>query len=199
MSTPDTLNRRVADALARRGNQRVTLRHLTTSGPPHLLPNPPTLVSPVLDGDTASGTSTIAIRAEDARGRMLDGDKLRIGDIIYRITATANSRALTATEPGFDAVAITPGLVASLTDGAEITPIWSADTTVTALVQSYPLRLVDGTRIQSRDLMVTIAAYGLEQPSLTDQIIIGADIRSIMGVTPTYAGDRVVRWEIQAR
>ena len=190
--------RNLAGAIRRRGTQ-ITLRRVTTSAAPELLPNPPTLNDPSMDGATLAGATTIAFSATEARGRMLAGDKLTIERVIYRVTATIESRDLDELAPGFDAVTISPALRANVADGAVITPKWAADETINAVIQSYPRRLIDGTMIQARDLQVVIAAHNLTAPTETDKLIIDGDIRSIVMVVPAYARGVIMKWDIQAR
>lgn len=190
--------RNVAGAIRRKGTH-ITLRRVTTSAAPELLPNPPTLNDPTMDGAALSGATTIAIAATEARGRLLAGDELIIDRVTYRVTATIESRDFDDVTPGFDAVTISPVLRANVADGAVITPKWAADQTIHAVIQSYPRRLIDGTMILARDLQVTIAAHNLAAPTETDKLIIDGDIRSIVMAVPAYARGVIMKWDIQAR
>lgn len=196
---PATIQKRVANAVKRRG-KTITLRRITTSAAPYSLPNPPTMVSPVLDGAHTAGDTTIAIRGSDVRGRLIAGDELKIGATSYTVTGTINSRSLAAATPGFDAVTISPGLVSNLPDGTAIVPKWLADEELIATIRSYPIRLIDGSLIQARDLWISIGFVdGLERPTETDKLLIDGDIRAIVSSTPAYAGSVIARWDIQAR
>lgn len=198
----DTMVRRYADAMQRRGRQ-ITLRRITALAD-GTTPNPPTLVFPVLDGDAAAAATSIAIRASQAIGRLLAGDTLSIGGFApVTIAADVTARALSLdpanpATPGFDAVTLASGLPGAAADGTAIVPTWKADTLVWASVQGFAVGL-RSDQIVSGDLRVRIAAFGIAQPSLTDRLLIDGYDRSIVGVDPFYVRSDIAAWDVQAR
>lgn len=198
MSTPTTIAQRLKAAVQRRG-ATIALRRVSTSAAPGSLSNPPILISPVIDGAPSAGATVIAIRANDAQGRMINGDRLVIAGTSYRVTQTAEARDFDTPTAGFDNVHISPGLRANVADGTSVTPAWIADEKVPAIIQAYPQRLVDGTLITARDLELLIPSHEIDQPELTDLVLIGDDLRSIVSVQPIYTGSTIVQWRVQAR
>lgn len=197
----DTIVRRYADALQRRGSQ-VVLRQISYIN--GATPNPPILSAPVLDGAVLAGASQIAIRADAADGRLVAGDMLAIdGQRPIAVTADVSARDLGADPanpiiPGFDLVSLASPLGAPAADGAVIVPAWAADQTVWIVESSFSLRHTN-EQILAGDLSITLAAFGVDRPNLIDQLLIEGFTRSIINVARSVVRGQTVAWSIQAR
>jgi hypothetical protein len=198
----DTVVRRYADAMRRRGFQMVLRRLTYVAGG---APNPPILSGAVLDGAVLAGATTITIRADQADGRLLAGDTLTIAGATVAIAAMVTARpagpdpAVPVT-PGFDAVALATPLVAGAADGTPLILAWSADDLVWVTEAAFSLTLASD-QILAGDLHITMAAFGVAEPSHLDQLI-AADrsfVRSIVTVGRAMARGQTVAWQIQAR
>jgi len=157
----------------------------------------------VLEGPILAGATTIMLRASQAVGRILAGDRLAIGATSFIAVATT----VTAREPSMDpAIIVTPGFDAiTLTspapaapDGAPITPIWSADRIIPAAIQSYSLSLRND-QILAGDEEVIIAAYGNDRPDDTDILIFDGTPRSVVDVYPVYVLGLAAAWRVHVR
>ena len=190
----------VADGIRRRG-RFVYLRAPTglASRPP--MPNPPTLVGPVLAAPVAVGDQAMSINATSARGVLVPGDVLALGTDQYVVTSPVNSRPIQpGVLPGFDDVPFVPPATTAQPAGAQLTPTWSADKQMKAIVDAYPERLVDGKNILLFDLRVVIGSYKVATPPVPDnQLVIDGKVRTIIAVNPVFAGAELTSWTIQAR
>jgi hypothetical protein len=198
----DTIVRRYADAMERKGF-RIVLRRISYVG--GALPNPPILTAPVLDGTALAGATSIAIRASQAEGRIVQGDRLRFGTnlIAIKVAADATARgpetdpAHPAT-PGFATILLATPLLADVPDGTPIVASWSADQRVWATEQAYALSQ-RSDQILTGDLNVAIAAFNVVQPNAIDQLIFGGVIRSIVSIERSTVRGQTVAWKLQAR
>jgi len=195
-----TIVRRYADGMRRKGAQ-ITLRRTTiTSG----ASNPPILINPRLDGAALSGATTIAIRADHAVGRLVVGDKLKIGTLAaIAVAAQATARApsmnpAVVTAPGFTSVTLASGLPAGAADGAVIVPTWLADQVVYGSVQTNSTRLGQTQQIDG-DFVVNIPSYGVTSvPEPQGRIEFGGTWYTITQVVPTLHRDIVAGWVVGA-
>lgn len=183
----------VAAAIAARGTL-IALRRVTTAAGPDPLTNPPVAIGVVIDGAAQAGALTINLRGDEVAGQLAVGDVLTIAGETYAVRA-----AVAADGAGFRSVLIDPPLIGAVADGAPVGFDWAADLAVYAIIDGYPARLVDGSRIQSRDLQVQVPAVGLPEPLMTWKLVINADVRSIVSVAPVYVGGTVTKWMVQAR
>ena len=197
-----TVVQRFSQATTRKGAP-VTLRRITkdASG----LPNPPTLVNPVVNGATAASATTISIRADQAIGFLATGDVLTIGALsAIAVAAPVESNPIVAspttpTVQGFTNISLASPLPSAVADGTPIVVTWVADTTVHARVVDFPINL-KSDQIQTGDLSVLVPTFGISPaPTALDQVIVNGLPRSIVTVTPTYAGADIVAWRLQAR
>jgi hypothetical protein len=197
----DTIVRRYADAMQRRGAQIVLRRVTYING---VLPNPPILANAALDGPVAAGATTIAIRAEQADGRILAGDVLKLGTLgsgIVAATATAQAPGFdpaNPTVPGFASVRLAQPLAAAIPDGTPITATWAADQLVWITETNFTL-LQTNSQILAGDLNVQMAAFGVAQPNAVDHLIINGFTRSIVNVARSTLRGQTVAWILQAR
>ena len=188
---------------------RGTLIYLRAAAATGVSGNPPTVVNPVADGDQPIGATTLTLRADDAYGALVAGDRIRVGSMLYAVAAAASARALpsagdttTSYTPGFSAVPITTAVRVDIPDGTPVQFVWSADSAYYAMISGYPLNVVDGSLIQARDLRVLIAAEAFEAPTLLSKIVIPGDPsspRTVVGINPVYYGSIVIQWQLQAR
>lgn len=174
----------------------VTYRDLTVKTGPSPAANPPQLTALVASGAASPGAATINLRATYASGRLIAGDVLTIGAHQY----TVGSEIIAASN-AFAAVPISPTLIGSVSDGTAVATTFSADHIVTALVTSYPSRMVNGTSILQTDRQVRFLASDLAglTPGLTDKVLIGGDVYSIIDVKSAELQGVVYSWFCQAR
>jgi hypothetical protein len=197
----DTIVRRFADGVSRRGRQIVLRRISLINGQS---PNPPVLVSPVTNGHALAGATHIAIRAIQAVGRIVAGDILTIGSlapiaVAADVTAQVPTMdpAVTVT-PGFGVVVLAAPLPSDVADGSPIVPAWMADQLVWTMERNFSIAL-QGTQIVAGDLSMVVAAFGVTRPNTTDQLLLDGSIRSIVNVGREMVRGQAVAWTIQAR
>lgn len=197
----DTIIRRYADAVERRGT-KVTLRRTTLVN--GVSPNPAVLVSPVLDGNHSSGATSIAIRAGQATGRIIAGDKLKIGaldPITVSATATARLPSMDPSvtpNPGFASVSLAAPLPSGQADGAVIVPTWVADQQVWVVLTGAPINMTND-RILAGDLFVRMPSFNTAQPLMDQQLLVNGDWRTVVNVRPVFWNTLISAWDVQAR
>lgn len=197
----DTIVRRYADAMQRRGTQ-IVLRRTTLAG--RQGPNLPSVTGALLNGMTYAGAETIAIRATAASGRIIAGDRITIGtrlpiSVVAEVVANApDPNPAVVWAPGFTGVHLSSPLPRPAADGNTISFIWSADAPVWVTVESFGSSLAN-TDIVAGDLDIEMAAYGIARPVATNMLLIGDEIRTVVQAQPKYYRGFVVAWKIQAR
>lgn len=174
----------------------VTLRRFSTTTGPKPEPNPPHVEDLKLSGNYSVGVTTINLGATKLHGRILVGDKLRIGDDTYEVSvgATAVNNAATVT--------LSSPLLESFLDGEVVTPVWAADSVIPAMINPFGRHLVDGTLIESSDLQVSISLHSLKgvEPKLTDIVILkSGDARRIVAIMPMMVTGEVAGYTLQTR
>lgn len=158
--------------------------------------NPPSTAALLVNGASSSGATTISLKATPLTGFLRAGDKIRIGAQTY--TVAANTAAAVA--DAIAVVTITPALVANTADGAAATATFIGSTSLRGTVSAYPIRLIDGSLIQARDLRIIIAAVDLPvDPQTEDDIIFAGETRKVISATPRYVQDVIAGWDIQVR
>lgn len=197
MALPGGPAERYADALARKG-ATVTLRRKTSSAGPTPLVNPPRISLAFVRDPVPAGAELVPVEATVAVGRLLPGDQLLIGGVAYPVTGEAAVRQPAPGTPVFLWVPVQP-LKASLAAGMNVGFKFAADFETSAMVNSFPIRLVDGERIKSRDLSVLIAAWKLPDIDTAWTLIIRGREMAVQVASPTYERDEIVSWSIQAR
>lgn len=197
----DTVIRRMAETYERKGTPIILRRTTSAVGGP----NPPVLVNPRLDGAVLAGVTQIAIRADQAVGRIVAGDKLNIGaSIEYTVAApvTARTPSMNPTvvvAPGFTAVTLTAPLEDPGADGATITMRWSADQTIYGSVASRSSSLAPDQRVDG-DFRLIIPAFGvLSPPKEQGAVSFGGVWYRIVQVIPNLHRDQVSHWVVGAK
>lgn len=197
----DTIIRRMSDATERRG-QKVTLRRVAkVSGQ---LPHPPVLFDAVVDGDFLTGATQISIRAGQAVGRLISGDKLTIGGTVkVTVSGTVNARtpsvdAATVVTPGFTNIPLLPALAANISDGDDVVLVPGTDTDVYVMPTSISARLRPD-QIIAGDLFMRLPAFNVSKPATTDIVIMGDDRYSIIGIDPFLHRGMVAGWDLHLR
>jgi hypothetical protein len=194
----------VAQAVKMRGTT-MTLRRANSTGGPNPLPMPPVCENPVVASLTPVGATSISISAAAANGALVQGDEMIINGVTYTVGAEVLSTGASAASPGFVGVPVTPAVASAIAAGTPIAFDFSLDQTIYATVNSYAQELIDGTLIQSSDLMFTLAAWDLvagaplSAPNQSDQIIFAGTQFGIVSTNPVYALGTVVKYAIQAR
>lgn len=188
---------RFDDAVARHGTFIVIRRYSTTPGPVPLL-NPPTVQGPVLVGlPAAVGDTQISLLTVSASGRLVPGDVLAmVGGPTVTVATTTLARVFPS---GFSQVGLTAPLTVPIAAYTPLNILYAADITVSAVIGSYPLRLIDGERIQSRDIQVTLGAFKAPDIRSTWGLILLGREFSIVEATPAFERSTIVSWSIQAR
>ncbi len=190
----------LADAIERKGAPIVIRRVSSSAGAVPLL-NPPLFAGPVTIGAAAAiGATAIELDMARVSGRLLPGDCLQVGTLApIVVAAAAPARPVTQPgPPGFSAVPVQP-LLAPIAAGAAVQLAFAADLATFAMVQSFPVRLIDGERIRSRDLALKISAQLLPDLLPTWSVILNGREMSVVGATPYYERGDVVAWDVQAR
>lgn len=197
----DTVARRFADAYLRKGT-RFTLRRVSEA---FLGSHPPTLVDPVLDGNHQAGDTTVAIRATHASGRILAGDKIKIGELsAVPVGANASARQpsvdpTVAYAPGFDAITLVTPLLSDVDDGATVTMTWSTDVTLYGAVLNRPRSLGQDQSV-NESISIILPAFGISPaPKAQDLIGFGSAFYRIITVSPRLERDTLVAWVVEAR
>lgn len=176
---------------------KITLRRRTATAGPQPLLNPPIAVAVTVLSTTAQGLGTITLTGTDLRGRVLVGDKFTIaGDAtVYTVTQQKD-----AASNQIVALAFSPVLAAQAAAGAAVSFTWSADKTLYAQVNSFPIRMVDGERIKMTDMQIILPASGVTpDPTPGEQIIFRGKTLEIRMVWPMLELGVPVAWTIQAR
>jgi len=190
----------VYDLAAMIGDQgmNVVVRNLTTVTGPQPYPNPPSYSEDfAVSGGAAPHATSITFAAKLVNGRLLAGDTFQLGSdpTVYTVATTIQSSA-----NAFTGVAFTPGLAVAATNGESVTFAFSADTTVPALVTSFPSRLVNGTTIQASDKQVRFLASGLPYaPVATDKIFMFGEVYSIVNPRPIQIQGTIFAWACHVR
>ncbi len=193
-----------ANAVKLRGVTPAILRRATKTTGPNPVPAPPIYVNAVVGGATEAGSNTISISAAAANGSLVAGDQIMISNITYTVTAPV-AASLDLSAPGFANVPVTPVVPALIAAGLPVAFNFLLDQAVYINVTAYSQGLVDGTVIQSADLMMTLAVWDLlsgtpiTPPNPTDQIIFNGTAYSIVSITPKIALGGVIGYSVQAR
>ena len=190
----------VYDLAAMIGDQgmNVVVRNLTTVTGPQPYPNPPSLSSNfAVSGGASIHATSITFAGSLVNGRLLAGDKFTLGasPTVYTIGTTIQSSA-----NAFTGVVFSPGLSVAATDGESVAFTFSADTTVPALVTSFPSRLVNGTTIQASDKQVRFLASSLSYaPVVTDKVFMFSEAYSIVNPRPIQVQGTIFGWSLHVR
>ena len=146
-----------------------------------------------------AGDTVLHIAATSASGRLLAGDKLQVGGLTIDVLGEAPCWPAAHVAPGFDLVPVAP-LPRDLPAGLPVGFAYLADTTVPAMINGFPLKMIDGERIRSRDLSITIPAWKLGEvvPGAWSLIVNGREM-AIQDAIPTFEMNEVIKWSIQAR
>lgn len=188
-------------ALVSRKGAQVTIRRSSKlpAGPAGLL-NPPRLTgTATIAANLAAGATHMPLSAPGAVGRLVMGDLLLISPVALPVMADAPALPLNAPGGGgWAAVPIEP-LPFDMAAGTPVGFLWSADLRTFGMINSFPIRLVDGERIKARDLSILVSAYGLPAIDPTWTVLAHGREMSIVGATPAFKRDDIVSWTIQAR
>lgn len=191
--------RMFAGACRRRG-AAIVLRSVSTLPGPVPGVNPPTVVNPVASGALAAGATAIALRCDTAQGRLAAGDTISFGGgALYTVSADTLANAAIGPGSGFSAVPVTPALANPVADGTAATLAFAADITAYAMIEAYPLRLVDGQRILQQDLQIRLPCWKMPALQPTWRVLFGGKTLSIVSSTPTFKRSEQVYWTLQAR
>jgi hypothetical protein len=188
-----------ANALKRRGRV-ITLRTVTMGAGG---PIPALLSTPVLMSDLLNGATAFNLACTSASGSLMPGDVIAFGAAKVTVAAPVQATPLSATSsPGFIAVQLSePYSGATIPAGTAASLTFAADVPIYAMVNAYPVNLVDGKLIEAFDLRVVIAAWQQATPDpATQKLVIDGQVRSILRVDPTYGpGGELEKWAVQAR
>ena len=191
-----------ANALKRRG--RTIYLRTVQMGPSG--PIPALLTTPVLGAALEPGATTLVLNCASASGQLCAGDTIILPGapptpLTVGGTAQATPLALNS-QPGFASVPLAAAYAGTtMASGTAVTLTFAADTPILALVNTYPVNLVDGTLIEAFDLRVVIAAWQQTAPDPSNQkLVIDGQVRSILRVDPTIGpGGELEKWAVQAR
>lgn len=176
----------------------VVIRNLTTITGPQPYPNPPSFSSDFsVSGGAALHATSITFDASLVNGRLLAGDAFKLGadPTLYTIGTTIQSSA-----NAFTGVSFTPMLAVAATDDESVGFTFSADTTVLALVTSFPSRLINGTTIQASDKQVRFLASSLSYaPVITNKIFMFGEVYSIVNPRPIQVQGTIFAWACHVR
>jgi len=176
----------------------VVIRNLTTVTGPQPYPNPPSLSADfAVSGTAALHATSITFAGSLVNGRLLAGDAFKLGTdpTLYTIGTLIQS-----SRNAFTGVSFSPGLVHAATNGESVAFTFSADTTVPALVTSFPSRLVNGTTIQASDKQVRFLASSLSyEPVVTDKIFMFGEVYSIVNPRPIQIQGVIWAWACHVR
>lgn len=188
---------RLYDAMDRNGGKVVVRRQTKGPGTTGLI-NPPRVQGATLAAAARAGDTVLHVAAVSASGRLLAGDKLLVDGLT--IVALDEVPCWPPTHPaGFTDVPVAP-LPRDLASGLPVGFGFLADTPVPAMINSFPIRLVDGERIRSRDLQIIVPAWKLGEvvPGAWSILVNGREM-AIQDATPTFEMNEVLKWSIQAR
>lgn len=186
---------RLSDAIARRGTQIIVRRFTSTPGPVPSL-NPASFEGLTVGTAITAGDMSVTLAATKNRGRLIAGDVLWIGGIAHTISQTTVARM---GPPGFNGVGLTVPAPAGFAVGLPVELVWTADLVCFAMIDSFPIRLVDGDRIQSRDLSLQFSAYLLPDFRPTWSVFVAGREMSVVSAQPVFERGMIVRWSVQAR
>lgn len=194
----DNLRRRTALVLGSKGGI-VTYRRTTRKDGYEPYPNPPRIGGTLsLAAALNAGSSSLTIGATVLVGRIIAGDRFRIGT-----SATVFQAASEALDDGANRITVpltfaAPSTVAS---GTALTPIWAADRELRAVIQSLSRRLREDVLLEMRDLQVTISADDLPfEPFVQDRIVLpGGDVREVVAIMPMMMDGLPYAWRLQLR
>ena len=175
----------------------VTLRDTTLVNGSNPYPNPPVNSGLVVSGTNASGASSINLRATNVNGRVIAGDEFLLGTDAQVYTATG---AVQSSSNAFASIPITPDLAVTHSDGEAVVPTWDADTSLLALVTSFPAFMVNDTSIQVTDKQVRFIASLISfTPTDTMKMFIGSDQYSIITVKAIECQGITYGWTCHCR
>ena len=196
----DSIVRRAWDGYQRRGDAFILRRISKING---LLPNPPILSGAALDGAVIAGARQLSIRADVATGRIVAGDKIILSGRILEVATDTAARAISqdpavVAVPGFTNVPLVRALPISAADGAVLDFAWKGDSEIKGRVEAFDTS-IGANGIIAGDLGVTIPSYGIDPPTIIDELLIDGRIRSIQSITPVLARGVAVTWHVHAR
>jgi hypothetical protein len=177
----------------------VVLRQITRSSGPIPYLNPPTLVDAVLESALVAGSVTVSLNAAVASGQFIPGDVLLISGAA--LTVAANSPARFGVTPGFDNIALAAPCPIAVPAGSAVSATFAADTSISAVINGFPLQAINGSSVEQNDLMIRIANYPVQiTPEIGDQIILpSGQAVGVVARTPAYVGGSIIAWSVQAR
>ncbi len=182
-----------ANAVAQRG-ATIYLRTPSTS------PASPPMTGPLTCDAAAQNATVVTLRSDTAIGAIVPGDVLLLGTQKLVVSNTISAAPdLVNGGDAFVGVAFTPPLSAAVTANTALTVRWSADKPLKAMVDAYPVTLVDGELILQSDLRVTMAAYRNPVPELAQQLVIDGVPRSIKNISPVRIRNDIIKYQLQAR
>lgn len=192
------LRRRAAGLMATESGV-VTYRRTTRKDGPEPYPNPPRIGGTLaLAATLNAGATTMLLGASLLFGRVVAEDRFRVGT-----SATVFQAAGEALDDGANRITVplTFAAPATLASGTAITPIWSADREITAIIQPLSRRLREDVLLEMRDLQVTIAATAMPfEPYVQDRIVLpGGDVREVVAIIPMMADGVPYAWRLQVR
>lgn len=163
-------------------------------------PNPILAENLVVDGATLTGSPTISLRADLMVGRLIANDEIMItGDptayvVGSQVISPTTSDTLTA-------VPISPTLAMDAADGAIVSILPIAQTSLTALVTHFPAVLINGTTIMETDLRIVLLASSLPgiTPIAGDLFLVEGFNREIIAVTPLSSQGSVYGFRCHVR
>lgn len=195
--TPDPARiRSIYKKSAAKNSAPIIYRRITRLNDVTPAENPPSTSSLLVNGATSSGATTISLKAATLTGYLRTGDKFTLGGVVYTVAADTAAAVANA----IAVVTFSPALAANAANNAPASMTFVGQTSLRGTVSAYPIRLIDGTLIQSRDLRIIIAAADLPvDPQTEDDVTFAGEVRKVVNATPRYVKDVVAGWDIQVR
>ena len=194
----DYLRRRTAGLMGTESGV-ITYRRITRKDGAEPYPNPPRISGALTVAATLNaGSSSLVLGATVLFGRVIAGDRFRVG-----ASATVFGAQAEALDNGANQITVplTVAAAATVAIGTAITPVWSADRETKALITPLSRRLREDVLLEARDLQVTIAAADLPfEPFVQDRVVLpGGDIREVVAIMPMMADGIPYAWRLQVR
>ena len=192
----DLLRRRAAGLMISSGTA-ITYRRVTRASGPEPYANPPRISGGITLAATLNAAATsLTITAQALAGRVVAGDRFRIGSTTFEASAAANDDSANQI-----VVPLTFAAPATIASGSAVTPLWAADYTVQATVTPMGRQLREDILVEMRDLQVVVAARDLPfEPFQQDRVVLpDGDNREVVAIMPLMADGIAYAWRLQVR
>jgi hypothetical protein len=192
------LRRRAAALLGLEGGV-ITYRRTTRKDGYEPYPNPPRNSGALTLASTlTAGATSLVLGASALVGRIIAGDRFRLGATIPPVEAQAE-----ALDDGANRITVplTFAAPATIASGTAVTPIWSADREIKAVIAPMSRRLREDVLLETRDLQITIAGADISfEPYVQDRVVLpGGDVREVVAIMPMMVDGFPFAWRLQVR